>query len=326
MRKVGLVIIVIAIIFSVYQPHSRSLSVLDVERVGDRLLSDEEYRRILAASEPMSLSTDIVYRAEPYGVKQRAGRYVITDQAGVIYYSAKDGISLLGCLADEWLISRRLADGLEVIAFDPHQRRERVIAELVGAEIGDSLVWQEAIYFEGSSPYKGEVIYRYLPDQPQLHVFVANGFEPKIHRDRLHYLYRKGDAIGFESISADGLSRQSFALEQASIYSYLFRDDKVDLLTTAHHADGWYFLRIQDAFEAAEIEKFELFDARFQTERLVFGTNGIRDSLLIDNTLVHLPKEMHFRRMIGPDVYYVDREQHYRIKLSSLESILSSNY
>lgn len=323
-RKVGLVIILIAIIFTLHHPQSRSITVLDIERVGDRLLSSDEQAEILASAEALPLATDIVYQGRSFGVKTRGHSYVVTDDRGDIYYTSSEPIRLLAGLNKEWLIARQQADLQQVIAYDPQLDQERLIAELYGAEIGDAVIWNDGVYFESRSSYKGEVIYRYLPGQSQLNVFIENGFEPKVYAGRLHYLYRKGEAIGFESISADGTDVLSFIPSQTSIYSYLFRDGEIDLMSIAKDERGWYFLRIQDAFERADVEKFEMFDARFQSDRLVFGTNGIRDSLLIDNTLVQIPKEMHFRVMIGPDVYFVSQDQHYRIPVSLLESILSN--
>lgn len=49
MKKVALVILILGLFFSVYpQQDSRSLTVMEMERIGDRLLATDELEQILS--------------------------------------------------------------------------------------------------------------------------------------------------------------------------------------------------------------------------------------------------------------------------------------
>ena len=325
-KKVALVILILGLFFSVYpQQDSRSLTVMEMERIGDRLLATDELEQILSRAHPMPISVDIVYQENFYGVEQRGRSFVITDQQGDVHYYSHEPIRLLAGLEDEWLISRQTNGGQQLISFQPALVRETVIADLYGEELGDALVWEDKIYIESQSSHKGHVIYCYFPPWRDLSVFVANGFEPKLFDGRLYYVYRKGEASGIESTSADRTNVTSFAPQHSHVYSYFFRDGGIDLLTMIQQPESVHFLRIQDAFGSAEVEKFEPFDARFQSQRLVFGRNGVRDSLLLDNTLVQMPTDIHFRNLIDDWVYFVYQDQHYRLPVARLENILLSS-
>lgn len=323
MRKVGCVILLIALFFSVYgQTDSRSITVLDVERVGDRLLAAGELSDILRQATQLPLAADIQHRGQLYGVEERGERYVICDLAGRIQYISESDIRLLASLDDDWLIAQQFDGGWRLICYQPDLKQEKVVGELYGADIGDVTVWQNDAYLAVRSQQQ-DLIYRYQSSDQSLAVLITNGFAPRVKHNRLYYVYHKGDLSGIESISADGTDRISFSPQYATIYSYFFRDDAIDLLSHTEQAGSRHFLRIQDALGAAEVEKFELFEARFQSSQLVFGSNGKRDSLLLDNTLIQMPTELHFRGLIDGWVYFVYQSNHYRLPVASLEMILT---
>ena len=322
-RKVGFVILLIALFFSVYaQTDSRSITVLDVERVGDRLLKTTELSRLLEQAQAMPMAVDIGQGGQLYGVEARGNRYVIRNLAGRMSYISESPIRLLAGLGDEFLIGRQTDSGWQLISYQPQTNQETPVGEFHGCDIGDVALWQNDVYLEVVSPAE-DIIYRYQAADKKLSVFVSNGFEPKVYHNRLYYIYRKGESSGIESISADGTQRNSFAPQYSAIYSFFLRHGGIDLLGHTQHAGRHHFLRIQDAFGAAEIEKFELFEARFQSPGLVFGSNGKRDSLLLDNTLIQMPTELHFRGLIDDWVYFVYQSDHYRLPITSLEAILT---
>ena len=325
MKRILLLGLMIAILIGMNTgPQSQSLSVLTVERMGDRLLSSEEFSAILQAAEHLNLAVDIQYQTQLYGVATKGHYQAIIDQDGVIYYYSRDPIRLIAATDTEWLIHKTTAGHAQLISYQLATNQEVVLADIPGEHLGDGIVWGNDVYIESSSLQKGHLIYRYQTRTRTLGIFVENGYEPRLYRDRLHYLYEKGDQLGFESINRYGNDLQSFAPAIGDIYSYFFRGEEIDLLSVADQVDGRCFVRIENALGESRAERFDYFDARFQSDRLIFGHNGYHDSLILNDTLIQIPKELHFRRLMNQLVYFVYQEEHYRIPLASLEAILDS--
>lgn len=324
MKKVILVCLLTALVFGLYSSQqSQSISVVSVDRVGDRLLTNQELNQIVSQAEPLAIPVDFESNGVLYGVTTLGHYQAIVDQVGTVYYHTRDPLEVIAGSDGGWLISKRTVNGDELIRFDPRTSEESVITTTSGETLRRGIVWGGDIFIESSSPARGNLIYRYRVLTRSLEVFVENGFEPKLYRNRLHYLYQKGDQLGFESVNLSGNDLQSFVPAYGDIYSYFFQGDEIDLLSHTKQQDQNYFLRIRDALGSSQAENFGYFDARFQTDQLIFGTNGFHDSLLLEDMLIQIPKDMTFHHLLDDMVYFTYRQMNYRIPVHLLEEIVS---
>lgn len=323
MKKIVLFGLLLVVLFGVYSSQeSQSLSVLSIERVGDRLLSTEEQGLILQQSQTLSIPVDVALGDRLFGVLRRGHYDVIMSEEGVVYYHSRNPLTILAGNEDIWLVAEQTESGDRLLELAPKTSKVRVIHESDGKQFRPGFVWGKDLIFAATSVPQGNQIHRYRTATGSLEVFVENGYEPRLHDNRLYYLYNKGDLSGFESLNRQGDDRQSLTPAFGNIYSFFFRGAQVDLLTQTLQQGEPYYLRVQNAFGSSEAENFGFFAVKFQTERVVFGTNGFHDALLIDNTLVQIPKDFEFRQLIGDYIYYEYQGNHYRIRSLDFENCL----